>query len=165
MVETLDTNELQALVQTLLQRIDQLETRVRELEAQNNDLKARLALTSINSHKPPSTAGYAKKPASQKPPAGKVGGQTGHSGHTLELVAQPDSSQQHWPHHCPICQKELPQQGTIVARRQVFDLPQPRLQVHEYQLMETTCQCGCQVRGLFPESVKAPSNMGLAYWL
>lgn len=160
MVETLDINELQALVETLLQRIDQLETRLREVDAENKDLKARLALNPTNSDKPPSTAGYAKKPAFPKPPGGKVGAQTGHPGKTLALVAQPDFVQRHWPGQCPICQKELLQQGIIVARRQVFDLPQPRLTVNEHQLMEVTCSCGCQVRGLFPDSVKAPFQYG-----
>lgn len=167
MVETLDLNELRSLVQTLLQRIDQLETRVGELEvenaqlrAENKELKARLSLDSTNSHKPPSSAGYGKKPALGKPAGGRAGGQTGHAGKTLELVAQPDSTQQHWPGQCPVCHRDLPRKGTIVARRQVFELPPPRLQVHEHQLMEATCQCGCQVRGLFPESVTAPVQYG-----
>lgn len=152
-VETNDISELKAIIQQLMLRVEQLET-------ENIELRRRLGLHSENSHKPPSSAGYAKKPAFEKPAGGKVGGQTGHPGKTLELVAKPDSAQQHWPNQCPNCQKQLPQQGTIVARRQVFDLPQPRLQIHEHQLMEATCCCGCKVRGLFPESVLAPVQYG-----
>lgn len=153
MVETNDISQLKALVETLQAEND-------ALRAVIFDLQARLSLNSTNSHKPPSSAGYGKKSAFPKPPGGKVGGQIGHSGNTLELTRQPDSVQQHWPSQCPICQKELAQEGVIVARRQVFDLPQPRLQVHEHQLMETTCRCGCQVRGRFPQSVLAPVQYG-----
>ena len=174
MVDALDLQELRTLVNLLLERIAQLETRVEELEventqlrqendqlrAENSDLKATLSRNSTNSHKPPSLEGYAKKPAFEKPPGGKVGGQTGHPGKTLEMVAQPDSIQQHWPRQCPLCQKELAQQGIILARRQVFELPPPRLEVHEHQLMQTTCVCGCQVRGAFPASVAAPVQYG-----
>ena len=153
MVETNDIAQLKAIILAQQGEITALRTIISGLEA-------RLSLNSTNSHKPPSTAGYGKKPAFPKPPGGKVGGQTGHPGKTLELVAQPDSIQQHWPSQCPLCQKELPQQGTIRARRQVFDLPQPRLQVHEHQLMEATCACGCRVRGGFPDSVTAPVQYG-----
>jgi transposase len=151
--ETNDIAELKAII--LAQQEE-----IAALRAVISSLEARLSLNSTNSHKPPATAGYAKKPALPKPSGGKVGGQTGHPGKTLEMVEKPDSSQQHWPSQCPICQKQLPQQGTIIARRQVFDLPQPRLKVHEHQLMEARCACGCQVRGLFPESVAAPVQYG-----
>lgn len=153
MVETNDISRLKTLVETLQAEND-------ALRAVIFGLQARLSLNSTNSHKPPSSAGYGKKTAFPKLAGGKVGGQIGHPGKTLELVAQPDSVQQHWPSQCPICHNELTQQGIIVARRQVFDLPQPRLEVREHQLMETTCRCGCQVRGLFPESVMAPVQYG-----
>lgn len=153
MVETNDIAELKAII--LAQQAD-----IEALKAVIADLQTRLSLNSTNSHKPPSSAGYAKKPAFEKPLGGKVGGQKGHSGKTLQLVAQPDSAQQHWANVCPSCQKQLPQQGTIVARRQIFDLPQPHLHIHEHQLMETICGCGCRVRGLFPESVAAPVQYG-----
>jgi transposase len=47
-----------------------------------------------------------------------------------------------------------------VARRQVFDLPQPRLWVEEHQLVAHQCRCGCVQTGEFPVHVRAPVQYG-----
>ncbi|MCB0541043.1 MAG: hypothetical protein KDE33_26275, partial [Bacteroidetes bacterium] len=65
------------------QRIEQLEARVKELEAQ-------LKQNSDNSHRPPSSDGLRKKPALPRPKGKKRGGQAGHKGKTLEMVQNPD---------------------------------------------------------------------------
>lgn len=153
MVETEDIGELKALIQQLMLRVEQLET-------ENAELRRRLGLTSTNSHKPPASAGYAKKPALPKPPGGKVGGQIGHPGKTLDLVSQPDLSVRHEPNQCPHCGLSLTGPGELVSRRQVFDLPQPRLQVTEHQLIERRCTCGCQVQGAFPAQVTGVVQYG-----
>ncbi|QNK54360.1 DUF6444 domain-containing protein [Paenibacillus sp. PAMC21692] len=72
----LDMNEKQA------ERIQQLETRVHELERQ-------VALQSHNSSNPPSSDGL-RKPTSLRTPGGKKGAPKGHPGTTLHLVADPD---------------------------------------------------------------------------
>ncbi len=71
-----------AAFEQLVAVIQQLEERVQSLEDQ-------LAKTSRNSSKPPSSDGYQKgKGSSLRPASGrKVGGQTGHEGHTLQAVA------------------------------------------------------------------------------
>jgi transposase len=115
-IETNDIAELKAII--LAQQAE-----ITALRAVISGLEARLSLNSTNAHKPPAAAGYAKKPALPKPAGGKVGGQAGHPGKTLELVQQPDTIQQHWPSHCPDCHCPLPQQGCVVSKRQVFDLP------------------------------------------
>ena len=48
-------------------------------------------------------------------------------------------------------------EGQIVERRQVFDLPEPKLEVTEYQ--RWVCKCPCcneEVSGAFPQGVNAP---------
>ena len=78
-------------VGALIQLVLRLEAKVQALQRQVQDLKDRLALTSRNSGKPPSTDGLAKPaPKSLRQKTGrKRGGQPGHPGKTLQPVAQP----------------------------------------------------------------------------
>jgi transposase len=49
----------------------------------------------------------------------------------------------------------------VVESRQVFDLPEPKLQVLEYRRMSGSCQqCGARVSGSFPPQVSAPVQYG-----
>lgn len=84
-----EISDLKALVNRLLLRIE-------ELEAENADLRRQLGQNSSNSHKPPSSEGYSKKPlikaALPKSEGKKSGGQRGHTGKTLQLVEHPDRS-------------------------------------------------------------------------
>lgn len=149
---------------SLLAEIDRLKARVNELEVENAALRARLAQNSANSHKPPATDGYQKKPlikpALPKTPGKKPGGQPGHPGKTLEMVEIPDAVQRHQATHCQHCGLTLSGEGQVVARRQVFDLPKPRLYVEEHQLIAHQCVCGCTQTGQFPQQVAAPVQYG-----
>ena len=106
----MDISELHALIRDLLARVSVLEAENAVLRAENTALraenlalKARLDQDSSNSDKPPSSDGYAKKPAPafNRKTGKKVGGQFGHEGHNLELVAFPDVSH---IHHAPCCE-------------------------------------------------------------
>src|SRR5689334_22081458 len=96
---------LRAQVQELLAQNQQLQ----ELLAQNQQLQARLANATKDSHhssKPPSSdpLGH-KRPRSQRQRTGKKpGGQLGHRGETLHLVATPDELVEHRPVVCSACQ-------------------------------------------------------------
>lgn len=156
--------ELKALINSLLAELQRLKDRVHELETENAGLKVRLAQNSANSHKPPSSDGLTKKPlikpALPKQAGKKPGGQAGHPGKTLLFVEQPDLIYTHQPTQCQQCGLPLQGPGQIVARRQVFDLPQPRLLVEEHQVLARQCACGCVVRGHFPAGVDAPVQYG-----
>lgn len=164
MAETDDIGIFKALVHSLLAEVERLKARVHELEAQNADLLARLAQTSANSHKPPSSDGHKKKPlpkpALPKEPGKKPGGQAGHPGRTLEMVGLPDLTHRHQATHCGRGGLALAGEGQLVSRRQVFDLPQPGLGVEEHQLMAHQCTCGCVQTGQFPAHVTAPVQYG-----
>lgn len=171
MVETNDIDELKALIYSLMAEIEGLKARVNELEAdnaqlhtENTALKARLALNSANSHKPPASDGLARKPlikpAIAKDQAKKPGGQPGHPGKTLKSVELPDTFRQYIPSHCQQCGLALTDTPTMVERRQVFDLPQARLHVDEHQVFQRQCGCGCVERGAFPAYVTAPVQYG-----
>lgn len=164
MVETMDLGELKALINSLLAEVQRLKARVHELETENAELKVRLAQNSVNSSKPPSSDGLAKKPlikpALPKEAGKKPGGQPGHPGKTLHFVEQPDVVYTHQPTWCQQCGLPFEGKGQLVARRQVFDLPQHRLFVEEHLLMAHQCACGCMQTGQFPAGVDAPVQYG-----
>ena len=111
------------------------------LAAQVQDLHARLAKDSHNSSKPPSSDGLARKTKSLRRRSGKKpGGQIGHHGQTLRLVATPDGVVEHRPAICSGCQTPLPEEAPVVVweRRQVHELPPVRLQVTEHQALHVT---------------------------
>lgn len=164
MVETNDIEQLKALIYSLRAEVERLMARVKELEVENAELRARLAQNSANSHKPPAAEGYHKKPlikpALPKTPGKKPGGQAGHPGKTLQMIETPDAIQRHQATHCQQCGLTLTGEGQVVARRQVFDLPNPRLFVEEHQLIAHQCRCGCEQTGQFPDHVAAPVQYG-----
>ncbi len=160
--------ELKALVLLLLDKIAALELTISKLEAENTalkaentELKARLYLDSHNSSKPPSSDGLNKKPAFSKEKNGTQGGQKGHDGHTLRMVENPDHIVICKPDTCTCGQDLFQQPMSIVASRQVFDLPEPRLEITEYQIAQVFCPiCGQSHRGEFPSDIKAPTQYG-----
>ena len=151
-----------------------LEERIAELEAENavlreqltvlvvrvQDLEARLAKDSHNSSKPPSSDGLARKTKSLRRRSGKKpGGQIGHRGETLRLVAAPDEVVEHRPAICSGCQTPLGEEAPVVVRerRQVQELPPLRLEVTEHQALHVRCPaCQTVSVGAFP--AEAPSR-------
>jgi transposase len=140
---------------------DALRAQVHELVAQNQELQARLAKDSHNSSKPPSTDSLGRKrPRSQRRRSGKKpGGQLGHPGETLHLVATPDELVEHRPAVCLACQTPLDETAPVTGyeRRQVRDLPPVRLVVREHRALRVRCPACEQVQiAAFP--AEAPSR-------
>lgn len=147
------------------------ETRIRELEAQLSviavlqekiaELEARLNQNSSNSHRAPSSDGLSKKPALPRQKGKKRGGQPGHPGKTLKMVEQADVVVEHAPEQCA-CGRQL---GDVskqtLERRQVFDLPKPKLEVTEHRLQLCICpDCHRVQTGQFPQEVSAHVQYG-----
>jgi transposase len=149
-----DIQELKQIIARLLERISQL-------EAENAQLRRRLGLKSHNSNKPPSSDGLAKKPAIPKASGKKNGGQIGHIGKTLERVENPDEVVVHHASECRRCLRKFSAADVeqIVTKRQVFDIPEPRLEVTEHRLGEIEC-CGEKYYGEFPAEVENPVQYG-----
>lgn len=139
--------EQNALITELLSRVVKLEEQVSK--------------NSKNSNKPPSTDGLAKKPAFPRKRGGKRGGVTGHKGKTLEIIAIPDVEIGLLPTHCS-CGTALDKSQAIVGeRRQIFDLPEPKLRVTEYQKLVCKCgRCGLRTAGEFPLGVNSSTQYG-----
>jgi transposase len=153
--------------QMQLEQIAQLKQRISELEAQ-------LAQNSKNSHKPPSSDGF-KKPkrtrSLRKKSNRKVGGQPGHKGSKLHRSEDIDEMVFHPVDQCSCCGKDLKDVAVLdYVKRQVFDLPEIRLQVIEHQGELKRCSCGVVSQGHFPVDVRGevqygPRVRGLASYL
>lgn len=141
--------------------IEKSEKRIIELEYENKRLKRQLNQNSSNSSRPPSSDGFKKKPALPKKKKGKVGGQKGHKGKTLQQVENPDRTTLCQPKRCGCGHEFLPSELSLSEKRQIFDMPDPKLEVHEYQSYKGICpQCGLIHKGSFPEHVKAVVQYG-----
>lgn len=135
-----------------------------KLRAENAALRRRLGMNSQNSHKPPSSDGYRKKRLQPAMPKGEKrarGGQEGHKGKTLRAVEKPDKVKVHLPERCGVCGRAIAPEEThrVVSRRQVFDLPEPKLEVTEHRLGEIEC-CGQAQRGEYPPYVTQAVQYG-----
>lgn len=143
--------------QELSEVIITLTTRVVELEDQ-------LAKNSSNSGKPPSSDGYEKPaPKSRRKRSGKKsGGQVGHPGHTLGMVAKPDEVERHVVNCCAYCRISLKKERVVkIERRQVYDLPEVRLAVTEHQAEVKICpNCQQTTMANFPSEVSQPTQYG-----
>ena len=147
----LSSDEKDMLIVTLLERIEELERR--------------LGLNSTNSGKPPASDGL-KKPGRvtnlREKTGRQAGGQRGHEGTTLRQVATPDKVIEHFPPICGGCGNGLsPAHATGHQKRQVFDLPQPVVEVTEHRAHSCWCpRCGSETQAAFPADVTAATQYG-----
>ena len=147
----------------LLARNADLAVRLEQALARIAELEARLKQSSTNSSRPPSADGLAKPaPRSLRGKSGRGPGRpAGQQGLTLEQVADPDVVVRHEPAVCGGCGSDLAGAAEVgVARRQVFDVPEPRLVVTEHQIVTRACGCGHHTRGSLPAEAAAPVCYG-----
>ena len=145
----------------LPQDIESCHRLIIELAQRVAELEARLGQNSQNSSKPPASDGLKKRPAFTRRLGGKNGGQPGHKGKTLQMVATPDFVETHAATTCK-CGASLAQaQKQTLEKRQVFDLPEPKLEITEHQLQSCTCPCcGKTNTGEFPAGISARVQYG-----
>lgn len=110
------------------------------------ELEGRIAKNSTNSHKPPSSDGPGKpvlRTQSERKSSGKkVGGQPGHSGHTLMKSENPDHRMRHRVEQCAGCGADLStHEAELIKERQVLDLPSIKLVCTAHELETKTCPC------------------------
>jgi len=163
-LEQLDKEALISITLMLQQQIGELQQIVAAQATEIRELRDQLAKHSRNSGKPPSSDGL-KKPRTQslrKKTGRRSGGQPGHQGHTLEMVAEPDHVEVHTASQCPHCAADLQSvERSAVERRQVLDIPPARIAVTEHQAEVKVCPgCGHQVKGEFPPDVTQPVQYG-----
>ncbi len=161
------------IIKTLLEKIVQLEAIVAEQSAiiakqavKIAELEKRLNKNSRNSSKPPSSDGLSKPRSNasslRKKGKNKSGEQPGHEGKTLKRTSTPDKIERHSLTQCPSCSTSLASEKVQgVVGRQVFDLPQPKVEVTEHQAEIKICPfCQKKVTATFPQNVCSPTQYG-----
>ena len=152
-----DPEQVADLVLQLLDRIDMLETRIKDLET-------RLNQDSHNSSLPPSSDKFSKRYPENLLTKTKrsPGGQKGHQGSTLKRVKDVDVTLDHHVHECSHCGTSLSDvESTGYLARQVFDLPVISMVVTEHRAEVKTCPCCCQQsHAVFPDGVTQAVQYG-----
>jgi len=138
-----------ALIEWQSRQIERLTARVAELEA-------KLGKDSTNSSKPPSAAHPHAKPLSPKRKSGRPhGGQPGHVKHQRALIPteQCQGMVPCVPAACRRCGQALTGADPEPLRHQVWELPEIKPIVTEYQQHRLICSCGCSTCGELPKGV------------
>jgi transposase len=163
-LSSISQDSLVDLIRHQAKQIEALQAENAVLKARLEKLEAQLAKNSRNSSKPPSSDGLKKPAPKSRREKGKRanGGQAGHRGDTLEMVARPDEVVIHALTMCHHCCHDLSAVGVSgVVRRQVFDIPPLRLQVCEHQAEVKVCpHCQQKSQADFPGGVNAPTQYG-----
>lgn len=143
--------------------IETLQQRLADLERQVRDLQQRLATNASNSSLPPSAnPPDAPPPVVKRPTGRKTGGQPGHPGH--QRLRLPPERLQHVvpliPRHGEACHTPLPQPPSPddpePVWHQFVELPKVRAVVTEFQGHARTCpDCGHVTREAIPAVIRA----------
>ena len=148
-----------ASIPQMQEKIVELSNKVEKLEVRNRELESQKKIDSHNSSKPPSSDGFKRIIKNNRVKSGKPsGGQKGHPGTTLTMVDKADHTIRHTVTHCVSCKADLQRIAVKkVKRRQLFDIPEIRVEVTEHQTEEKECpRCGVTTSAPFPGSaVKA----------
>jgi transposase len=142
--------EIRALFQAV---IEHYERQIAELKGELSALKK----TPRNSSLPPSTEHPHAKPAPPRQPSGKkAGGQPGHPKHERTLIPTNECSEVVTlkPSACRRCGDRLRGQDAEPLRHQVWEVPEIRPLVTEYQLHRLSCPaCGITTCAELPPGV------------
>jgi transposase len=141
----------------LLKRIEELESRIRELEARSK------RNASNSSMSPSSNPPGAPPPVQKKPTGRKPGGQPGHDAHLRERLPPERVTEpvvHYVPDICQACHDDLPCElgpdDPEPRWHQVVELPEIPVQVTEYQAHGRTCgNCGHVSWAKIPGDIRA----------
>jgi transposase len=136
------TPAVRAFVESLLERL--------------RNLEARVGLNPQNSSLPPSTQHpHARRQPPKRKSKKKRGGQPGHEKHERPLIPteQCDDVQTLKPTECRRCNDKLSGSDPEPLRHQVWELPEIKPHVTEYQLHRLECHCGATTCAELPVGV------------
>ena len=145
--------DAQALIRLLLARVAELDVQVAELRGQLAEARGK---TPQNSSLPPSTTHPHAKPMSVKPKSKRSrGGQPGHDKHERALIPVEACRDvvPCVPRACRRCGRKLSGRDPEPLRHQVWELPEIKPIVTEYQRHRLVCACGCSTCGDLPPGV------------
>lgn len=91
----------------------------------------------------------------------RQGGQSGHSGSTLEMSSTPDIIVNHEPEYCYFCGGSLAEiTSEYSGRRQIIDIPPVKAEITEHRIFRKRCTCGHCTESSYPLSVHSPVCYG-----
>ena len=155
---TVSDSDLAATPPAVLALLRYLMARVEKLEAELAVFKSG-KVTPANSSKPPSSTHPHDKPPPKAPdkdkPKRKRGGQPGHAKHERPLLATNECADviPIVPSECRKCGNTLVGVDREPIRHQVWELPEIKPIVTEYQRHRLVCSCGCSTCGELPPGV------------
>ena len=155
--------QLESQLSEQSQHMQQMQAQMVALSQHVKALQDRLAKNSHNSSLPPSADRFGRQPKSlRKKSEKKSGGQEGHPGTTLQFSQTPDEVIEHRVTVCAFCQHDLREvEACVTLRRQVVDMPAPRLIVQEHRAEQKQCpRCQHLTLASFPTGVAAPIQYG-----
>jgi transposase len=166
--QTQTINEQTQTINELNKTIDEQTTIIKKIQKKNNELQEKivelerkLGLNSQNSSKPPTTDGLRRQKSLRHENLETNKAPEVRKGFTLHQIKNPDKITICHAEICDSCQKTLENEPIVkVIKRQVFDIPDPKIIVSEYQAEVKVCKCGNEVCGKFPENVEAPVQYG-----
>jgi len=143
--------------------------KLKEIIQQQNDeikrLQSIISKDSSNSSKPPSTDNKLTKESKTSNKKSKMsrkrGGQKGHKGVNLKMVSDPDYTVQLSVDKCH-CGCDLSEvKSSRVVKRQIFDIPEIKMEVTEYEQHTRICpKCKRVNKASFPDTLKASVQYG-----
>jgi transposase len=147
---------LTALPPSVVAYIQWQSAQIIHLTARVAELEAKLGKDSTNSSKPPSSMHpHAKPPQSKRKSRRRPGGQPGHEKHERALIPT-DQCQKVvpcLPTECRRCGQALSGSDAEPLRHQVWELPEIKPIVTEFQQHRLVCTCGCSTCGELPQGV------------
>jgi transposase len=168
-VSNLDSADKTVVIHLLQEQNNLLKEKYSRLEKRFKALESKLAKNSSNSSKPPSSDGNnakkkksPKKTTSSKKKSGKKpGGQAGHKGNHLEMSAHPDEIVTLGVDACGNCCRDLKNIPPEIEKRQLFEIPEPKIQVIEYQSENKHCKkCDYMTSACFPDEITHKTQYG-----
>jgi transposase len=163
--------EAREIIRDLQRVITVKDEQIAQLTAENSQLKARVAeleaqarMNSKNSSLPPSSDQMGRTPVrSLREKSGRKPGKAkGEDGSALTF-ADPDVTRDWYPGSCRGCGADLAGAEPVgLIRRQVHEMPEPKIVVTEHRMHKRRCGCGCVTTAPAPDGVDAPVCYGPA---
>ena len=153
---------------SMTEQISQLTSTVKELNQTIKKLQEQLKMNSKNSSKPPSSDGLKKPPVNKnqslrQTTGKKQGGQAGHKGTNLSVIANPNQVEKHMALECESCpyHDTCLEHACIKETRHVIDAVVDVNVVAHEQVVVVDCPLhGGKKQGSFPKHVKATVQYG-----
>ena len=151
------------LAATIVMELAQLKEELAQARTEIKRLQDIIDKDSSNSSKPPSTDNKFTRPTrkNKKVSNKNRGGQKGHSGHTLKMVDHPDKVVILETPACSCGQHLGDLKPSKVIIRQVFDLPEIKMEVTQFEQHTKVCpHCNSVHTQSFPDNVTATTQYG-----